>query len=298
MFEISELFRSIEGEGPYSGRTTIYARVARCNFKCPLFNNHNKEITEDGYAPIKFVPADYNTLQEIPIIEMGCDSQYSVSPAFAHMWKKMTTEELAQGLCELLPATGWTGGTVPTILSLTGGEPTLRWKQIIELINHPLLSDVKHILVETNCAVPINQKFIDAIKQWLSGSLGRRWTWSNSPKLTSSGEVWKKAIRPEIAEMQQQVVISDLWLGQVQADQYFKFVCGPDQADFDEVKKAMAEYHAGGILKTAPVYIMPASAILEQQQQTSKQVAEMCMQQGFIYCHRVHLDVYGNAIGT
>lgn len=289
--EISELFRSIEGEGPYSGRTTIYARFARCNFSCPHFNNHNKLTTPTGYAPLNFVPADYNNLQDIPIVEMGCDSQYAVNPAFAHMWKKMSVQELAQGLCDLLPVPGWTGGTVPTILSLTGGEPTLRWKQIIELINHPFLSEVKHVLIETNCAVPINQRFIDAISAWLDADLDRRWTWSNSPKLSSSGEQWQKAIRPEIAKAQTHYITP-------RVDQYFKFVCGPDQNDFDEVKKAMSEYHAGGIRKSSPVYVMPASAILEQQTSTSAQVAEMCMQHGFIYCHRVHLDVYGNAIGT
>jgi organic radical activating enzyme len=295
MFEISENFRSIEGEGPYSGRTTIYTRMARCNFSCPFFNNHNKEITAQGYAPLNFVPADYSTLESLPIIEMGCDSQYSVSPAFSHLWKKMTTDQLAVELTNLLPPHGWIGGSVPTILSLTGGEPTLRWKQIIKLINHPKLADCKHILIETNCAVPLSIPFIAAINQWLCQDPARRWTWSNSPKLTSSGEQWDKAIRSDIAHAQ--TLVKGL-TGCKQVDQYFKFVCGPVQSDFDEVKRAMEVYYSADIPNPAPIYIMPVSAIMEQQQAVAKQVAEMCIDHGFIYCHRVHLDVFGNAIGT
>lgn len=297
-FEVSEVFFfffSIEGEAKYSGYSTIYARLARCNFSCPMFANHNKEVTSDGYAPLNFVPADYNRLEDLPIIEMGCDSQYSVNPAFAHLWKKLNTDELAQTVCDHLSPVGWQGGTVPTIFSITGGEPTLKWKQLIELINHPLLADCLHILIETNCAVPINLKFIAAINKWLCADPRRKWTWSNSPKLSSSGEQWDKAIRGEIAHAQ--TLVTGL-PGHDQVDQYFKFVCGPTQQDFTEVETAMEVYRNAGIRKDASIYIMPVSAIAEQQQAVAQQVAEMCMQRGHIYCHRVHLDVFGNAIGT
>ena len=180
------------------------------------------------------------------MITKGCDSQYAVNPTFAHIWEKLTIDQIADRLKELLPHGQWTHPVtgLPVILSLTGGEPTLHWKQFKDIINHPFISGCKHILVETNCAVPVPTTLIHDIADWLNEDEERHWTWSNSPKLGASGEPWDKAIRPAIAMMQQSL------LDQAPADQveqYFKFVCGPNDDQFDEVAKAMKEYHDAGV---------------------------------------------------
>lgn len=130
--EFSEIFMSLEGEGPFTSHPVNYLRLARCNFKCAGFNNPNKLRDSKGYAPLGFIPKDFTSLQDLPLISTGCDSQYSVNPEFSHMWEKLTTSEVAQRLVDNIPAKKWkhpkTG--LPVICSITGGEPTLRAKQL------------------------------------------------------------------------------------------------------------------------------------------------------------------------
>lgn len=295
--EVSEIFLSLEGEGPFTAHPTAYVRFGRCNLKCPHFNNHNKAVTDKGYAPIGFDPKDFKTIHEIPLITMGCDSQYAVNPAFSHMWEKMTTDELVDNLINLLPHKSWTHPKtgLPVILSLTGGEPTLKWKFIPEILNHPKMKDCQHVLVETNCTVPFKREFTMNISEWLAADPKRVWTWSNSPKLSSSGESWGDAIKPEIANLQREV-IGDYTRDRV--NQYFKFVVGAREEDFAEVELAMEAYYAAGIPRTVPIWIMPEACTQEQQQTIDQRVANMCMDKGYMFCYRFQNALWGNGVGT
>lgn len=294
--EVSEIFMSLEGEGPHTAKPTAYVRFARCQFTCAGFNNPVCERDEKGYAPLTFNPSDYNNISEIPLIVRGCDSQYAVNPNFSHMWEKLTIDQIAERLVNVIPHSRWihphTG--LPVILSLTGGEPTLMWKRIPELLNHPLLSACKHVLIETNAGVPIKWKFVEDLNQWLCADVSRKLTWSNSPKLSASGEKWEDAIIPDVAAKQRAV-----W-GRVsgQMEQYFKFVCGPTERDFDEVAKAMEEYYAADVPRDVPVWIMPEACTQEQQQAIDQQVARMCMDRGYLLCYRFQNALWGNGVGT
>ena len=289
-YEWSETFISIEGEGPYSGHPTVYVRFSRCNFTCRLFNNPDDLNDGKNYAPLSIDPKSIKTLADLQPIEIGCDSQYAVNPTFKHIWHKGDENKLAEELIQTIPHKSWTHpkANTPVILSLTGGEPTLRSKTIPTLLAHPLLTDLSVILIETNCAVPLKRSFIDELNKWINENTYRRVVWSNSPKLSASGEPWDKAIVPANALMQ---------LGVDYCEQYFKFVCGASERDFDEVAKAMEEYWAAGVPRENNIYIMPMACTEEQQENIAAQVADMCIDRGYIYCHRVHNSVYNNAIG-
>ncbi len=285
-YEWSEIFMSIEGEAAYSGHPTAYIRFTKCNFTCKGFNNPTmKEITNEvlGYDPIKFV-----SLDDLPPVEIGCDSIYSWDKRFAHMWKKGTDDDVAKRLLEVLPHNRWVNpiSGQDVILSLTGGEPTLRWKAIPTLLKHPDLKDVRRILIETNCSVPLHASFLAELSD-LYNTDNKRVIWSNSPKLAVSGEPAEKAIRPDIARSQRLVSGSE---------QYFKFVCGADREQFDEVERVMEQYRHGGNTDSL-IYIMPMACTGEQQAEIAMQVADMCIERGFVYCHRIQNDVYANAIG-
>lgn len=234
----------------------------------------------------------------IPLITKGCDSIYSWDPQFEHMWKKGDEHQLAQELLGVIPHRSFINPHTkkPVIVSITGGEPTLRAKFIPTLLNTEEFSDCQILLIETNCSVPLNWKFVTAMNQWLANNIKRKLIWSNSPKLSVSGEKWEEAIRPDIA-MMQRAVTGNIDHGR-QMEQYFKFVCGPDASDFDEVVKAMEEYYQAGVPRDAEVYIMPVACQVQDQTDIASRVAQMCMERGFIYCHRVHLDVFGNGVGT
>lgn len=295
--EVSEIFMSLEGEGPFTAHPTAYVRFGRCNLKCPHFNNHNKETTAKGYAPIGFNPKDFSSIHDIPLITMGCDSQYAVNPEFSHMWEKMTTDELVDSLIDLLPSKSWIHPVtqLPVVLSLTGGEPTLKWKFIPEILNHPKMKECRHVLVETNCTVPFKTEFTDNITKWLEQDDRRVWTWSNSPKLSASGELWEDAIKPTVA-LAQRAIINPTTAHRV--NQYFKFVVGARQEDFDEVAKAMTEYYQAGIPNPTPVWIMPEACTQEQQQSIDQKVANMCMAHGYMFCYRFQNALWGNGVGT
>lgn len=286
-YEYVECFNSIEGEAKYTGISTIYIRLTKCNFTCSKFNNPDN-VDPSSHEVLGFNPGDIPTVTDIPQeISVGCDSIYAWHKDFKHMWTSCDENELAQTVTDLLPPNR-DGDWSNDILSLTGGEPTLRQKTIPTLLSHPLFDTLKHVLIETNCSVPINDKFIADMTEWVQAKPGRLITWSNSPKLSASGESYEKAIRPDIATRQLEIP---------NTEQYFKFVCDAKQEHFDEVEKAMQDYWDGGVPKQHNVYIMPVSCTEEQQRQIMTQVADECLLRGMIYCHRVHNTVYDNAIG-
>lgn len=294
-YEWSEVFMSIEGEAKYAGHPTAYIRFTKCNFQCKGFNNP-ENLDTTSIEVLGFDPKDYKDIYSIPLITRGCDSIYSWDDKFKHMWKTTDEHELGQAVLDILPHNQFNNPNngKRVILSLTGGEPTLRAKFIPTLLNAEELKDVEHILMETNCSVPLQWKFIEGINQWLCGNPNRKWTWSNSPKLSDSGEAWEDAIRPEIADKQR--AVAGRHPGQM--EQYFKFVCGPNDHDFEEVAKAMEMYYAAEIPRDIDVYIMPVACTEEQQQQISSAVAKLCIDRGYIYCHRIQNSCFGNGVGT
>lgn len=290
-YEWSEVFMSIEGEGPYTGHPTAYIRFVGCNFTCMKFNNpENLDTTTD--EGLGFNPKNYNNLKDIPLITRGCDSIYSWDKRFSHLWHSGDENVLAGEVRKIAPYFVHPVSGQHLILSLTGGEPTLFWKKIPTLLQHETFRDLKHVLIETNCSVPFKEEFIERLATWLYGRANRKFTWSNSPKLPSvSGESWEKAIQPKIASMQRQ-------LGH-KSDQYFKFVCDDSEAAFDEVEAAMNEYiNRDYALSLAPVYIMPMACTEQQQEGIAARVAQKCIERGYIYCHRIQNSVFGNGVGT
>ena len=290
--EVSEIFLSIEGEAKYSGYPTAYIRFTKCNFTCQGFNNPNMvEITNEVLG---FDPADYKKLEDLPTISIGCDSIYSWDKRFNHLWKKYEIHDLAMAVTNLLPDRDWVSNSgLPYILSLTGGEPTLRAKHIVELLNDKVFTALRTVIIETNCSVPLKQSFIDGLNDWVfNGAMKgykRTIVWSNSPKLSISGEPSHIAINSRIADMQRYVSNSE---------QYFKFVCSDDANDFEEVLSVMKKYSTNDTSAMQRVYIMPMACTEEQQISIASKVAQLCIEYGFIYCHRVHASVFGNTIGT
>jgi len=289
VYEWSEVFMSIEGEGPLTGAPTAYIRFARCNFTCKGFNNPNNEDTTD-ISVIGFDPKSYKNITEIPLITKGCDSIYSWDEKFSHMWKKGDATQLAKELIDVLPNKKFqlpSNPNMKVVLSVTGGEPTLRAKFIPKLLGHELFNDLDTVLIETNASVKLSDKFVEEMNIWVtSGSAMRGVIWSNSPKLSSSGEEWKKAIIPSVIKQQARVRNSI---------QYLKFVVGDSDAHFAEVAKAVKELDPQYQM---PVYVMPEACTEEQQKIVGIKVAKRCMELGYIYCHRVQNSVFGNGVGT
>lgn len=292
-FKWSEVFMSIEGEGPYTGNPTAYIRFTGCNFECRGFNNPD-QLDTTSVEVLGFNPLDYNSILDIPLITKGCDSIYSWDNKFSHMWTEGDENQLAQSVIDVIPHHQLVHPTtgLPVILSLTGGEPTLRAKQIPALLSHNLFRDLKLLLIETNGSVVLHDTLITYLTEWVKEP-NRGLVWSNSPKLSSSGEKREVAINPFVIKQQKSIAPPI----NRSVHQYFKFVCA-DERDLDEVVEVMEVYYQAGISRNTSVYIMPTACQVDDQTQIAARIASLCIQHGYIYCHRVHLDVFGNGVGT
>jgi organic radical activating enzyme len=108
-----------------------------------------------------------------------------------------------------------------------------------------------------------------------------------SPKLfTVSGEKPEKAIKPEIVAEYRKC--SDR--GQL------KFVVGSADKEWNEMESVVAKFREAGV--DWPVWIMPTGAREEEQQATAGAVAEKAFKRGYNVAARVHVYLFGNAIGT
>jgi len=91
---ISEIFYSIQGEGKYVGRPSLFIRVGGCNLNCPGFSKH------------------------------GCDSFYAVDKKYKSSWQMMSINDLILEIEKYYPCD----------IVLTGGEPTLYYKKLYPLV--------------------------------------------------------------------------------------------------------------------------------------------------------------------
>lgn len=291
---LSELFYSIEGEGPHTGRPTLFVRTFGCNFQCRGFGNR-------GLAPVEVDPTA--ELAQVKT-DVGCDTIYSWHPAYRKFSRQYTPRELDAEIVRTLrnaishDAVEGYAFMESTVISLTGGEPMLHQKQFAHLIcvddsegEEPTYIEKfgPTILIETNGSVPLHQTFLNAARMY-PGIL----EFSISPKLSISGEPREKAIRAK--------VIADYF--QVAPSSYVKFVSDGTDESLAEVASVLAEYNEEFVKRgMAPlgrekIWIMAEGATLEQQQKSQRGVAEAALRYGYSFSPRVHVWIWGNTVGT
>lgn len=83
---VSEIYLSVQGEGPNVGTPTIFLRFGGCNLRCALW---------------------------------PCDTPHAIDPMFRSEWTKMTPHEVYTDV------SSWAAGR-PVNICLTGGEPFLQ----------------------------------------------------------------------------------------------------------------------------------------------------------------------------
>jgi organic radical activating enzyme len=171
-------------------------------------------------------------------------------------------------------------------LCFTGGEPLMVTGQLASVgIYEELLKQgnlPESMTFETNGT----QKLREPFKEWATG-IDQEVFFSCSPKLfTVSGETTKKAIIPE--------VVGEYY--QVSNKGQLKFVVGAEQRQWDEMDEAIEKFRSEGC--NWPVWIMPVGAREEEQTATAGDVAKLAFQRGYNVAARVHVYLFGNAIGT
>jgi len=274
----SETFHSIQGEGKWVGTPSVFLRTFGCNLTCAGFGQpRDNHIPEEEMPHMKMDISAVTSVEDLPVVDIGCDSSASWSAKYKHLSPFATTDEIAYNISEYAP---W---SKDNHLVITGGEPLLGWqKAYIELLDHPEMAELTHLTFETNGS----KKVIDAFSDFLNMK-NIDVTWMCSPKLSLTGEDQSIAIDPSALLSMNKVLNSNINL---------KFVIR-DEIDISEVQDALAKYADAGVV-IEDVYLMPEGATLEGQELTERNVADICMKYGYKFSPRLHIQLFGNAWST
>ena len=290
----SEIFHSIQGEGHYTGVPTAWIRFFLCNLQCSGFGQIDPTNPDTYDLPfLDYDVSQVKRVEDLPVWEKGCDSSYTWAKKYKHLMGQETPEVLANKIVDILKTDSNPDGKFLHPMSkqrqhlcFTGGEPLMVTGQAASVgIYNELLKQgnlPESMTFETNGTQKLKQEF----KDWATG-IDQEVFFSCSPKLfTVSGEQSKKAIIPEVVGEYRQVSKA----GQL------KFVVGSEQRQWDEMDSAIEKFRAEGV--DWPVWVIPVGATEEEQTATAGDVAKMAFQRGYNVAARVHVYLFGNAIGT
>ena len=304
-YRYSEIFgKTFQGEGTYTGRPTVWLRVWGCNFSCDGFGQEKPEDPSSWILDYKDLdPTAYKSMEELPVFHRGCDSSYSWSQKFSHLAHKGTANEICDSIEAVLP-----GGKFKHPksgawhhMAFTGGEPMMSQTCIVDVMDrfNERGNLPRYVTIETNGTQMPRPAFEEMVKKYLPD----RWTysqrpadvndpfdppelfWSVSPKLYLSGEMWEKAIRPEVLASYAKLSLMG----------HLKYVCNGTDRNWDEVERATALYREAGI--EWDVWIMPVGADREMQESHQARIAEQAIERGYSVALRVHTWCFGNVIG-
>jgi len=289
----SEIFYSVQGEGRFVGVPSVFFRVFGCNFHCHGFGQGRDRSKWLKPEEMPYATQDLTNIthvRDLPVVEIGCDASASWAKRYEHLVAWNDIEDIAKEIMGYTPEGRWTCANGKDIhFIITGGEPMLWQRETQELLRQPEFRDLKNLTIETNCSQPFKAGFDKFLHGLVNGDYTKdpvHITWSTSPKLSISGEDPTRAIRPEVARQYADIPNSHL---------YFKFVV-QDEQDLAEVDDVRKKYSAAGV--DADIYLMPVGATQEGQAKTSRQVADICLQYGYKYSPRLHVDLFGNKWGT
>lgn len=279
--KIAELFYSIQGEGRYMGVPSVFLRTFGCNFKCAGFGMPKGELSSEVESIAARIE-EFEKYEELPLVSTGCDSYASWDPRFKDLSPMLTSDAIAERICEILPFNEWRSEH----LVITGGEPLLGWQRAYpDLLEHPKMKDLKEITFETNGTQKLSKEFKDYLRTWGMEERGyHKLTFSVSAKLSCSGEERHEAIRPDIVCDYEDVGYT-----------YLKFVIATEE-DAEEALETLDIYRAEGF--SGPCYLMPVGGVESVYTLNNRHVAELAMKNGLRYSDRLQVPLFKNEWGT
>ena len=290
----SEIVHSIQGEGHYTGTPTAWIRFFLCNLQCNGFGQ--KDPTDPSTYELPFQDFDVDSVkrvEDLPVWEKGCDSSYTWAKKFKKLMGYETPTVLADKIVDILKTDTNPNGLFlhPNSkqhqhLCFTGGEPLMVTGQAASMGIYKSLEQRANLPSSMTFETNGTQKLTEPFKKWIK-DIPEEIFFSVSPKLfTVSGEKPEKAIKPE--NVKEYAECSNR--GQL------KFVVGASRREWEELENTVRKFRQAGI--DWPVWIMPTGAREEEQTTTAGKVAEEAFKRGYNVSARVHVYLFGNAIGT
>jgi 7-carboxy-7-deazaguanine synthase len=140
MMRLSELYVSMQGEGPRVGTPTIFVRFGGCNLRCPLW---------------------------------PCDTQHAIDPAYRNEWEKVGVSTLVERITMLAAQSGAEN------ICFTGGEPFLQPQHDLADVFRHLEDTDYHLEAFTNGTLPYSSSAVskvDMIMDWKLPGSGEPWS--------------------------------------------------------------------------------------------------------------------------
>ena len=162
---------------------------------------------------------------------------------------------------------------------LTGGEPMIA-KGIRDLAQ-ALRSAGKHITIETAATVPPDGIACDLA--------------SLSPKLSNSApdrrlsNVWGK----KHENLRRQPDVIRAWIDQ--GNYQLKFVVSSNK-DVEEIHSLLADLNCR--IEPHKILLMPEGITLKKLRARKKTLLALCKRNGYRYCNRLHVEIFGHTRGT
>lgn len=266
MFNYTELFYSLQGEGERAGVPSVFLRLFGCNLRCPGFYGKQKVDSID--------PSQYSKFEDLPLMDGGCDTYASIYPQFSKFAQKITVEELVKKLSSFDCRD----------LVITGGEPLLPGNQrrLVELLTNFEFSSLPFdvITFETNGTQELIPEMVKAVED-----TGFTYLFSVSPKLSNSGETEEaRKVRLQL-DFKQEPECSNT--------QYLKFVIAT-RKDAEEALQLAMELGAPPL----SIYFMPMGGIVSTYELHKTAVANLALEYGVRYSDRLQVPLFKNDWGT
>lgn len=233
-----KIFHTIEGEGEHVGTPSLFMRLSMCNLTCKGFASKDSPY--------------------------GCDSFVSWS-----VKNRLTFDQIFQ----LMDESGFIVHLRRnSILKLTGGEPLIQQKNLLEFI--AAFSEkyrfIPRIDFETNATIMPDP----------SWQLDYYATFTTSPKLASNGDPENKRYIPEVLS----------W--HARNGSGFKFVITKPE-DLVEIEEKYVERFE---IKKNRVWLMPCCGSRSEHVQVAPMVAELCKKHGYLFSPRLQLVIWDKAL--
>lgn len=264
--EVSEVFATVQGEGPHVGMPSVFVRFRRCNLACVWCDtkytwdkNHPDYETYDTYTPEQLA----HHVEELR--RMGVpryrqeqmDEVFSGTNGVLTIMARMEIENLV----------------------LTGGEPMI-WKPFIQRFLNALSEPFGNVEIETNGLVP---PFDDDVH-----SEHRVW-YNVSPKLAHSGNEGRKRYNPWAIAT----------LARTGRARWKIVTTSEDAGDSDsELGTLVVALARQGVDINEDLYLMPLGATRAELKQNSEKVRALAQNLGIKFSPRIHIEVWNDERGV
>lgn len=265
---VAEQFYSVQGEGRYRGKPSLFFRTAGCNYICGGISA--VEEHEGGEFERQVEGMAQNMADEENDGEWVCDtieewmdgSQMTVEEIYEHWEEEGWTEHIDEG----------------AHIILTGGEPMVQQDNLVDLLDY--VEEQGHdpfVEVETNGSIYPDEEMREHVNQY-----------NLSPKLTNAGMKKEFVYHPENMRRFNQ-------LNEVpgkNAD--WKFVVNSTD-DWQEIQE---DYLDEFDIDNDNVYLMPAGQNDEDLGYSRADVAELVKEHDVNYTDRDQVVIWGEVTGV